>query len=438
MGVQADRLYVGDTLVWDASAAPPPGDEGWTDTFDRPALSHGTHRYTLANLIPGGSAAHAAMTDSGVSITGYVGAALREAGTDGTITARSVWGTPQLVVRYADPDNWVGWFPAGNRLRFRIGGVSHDITTPSSSPGQVLALTVTPENIAAYVGDKIVVAVADTRLASATMAGISTASASTGADYSTAVWTPRVAFDPEPTLAALASAATAAAARDALAPVVDEFGATITIGAGAPFSAPTPDGDPEAWAALAAVVRALSALPPEMAGRRGAGRTWAIIVGTGLLAAGSPASGLYNEALDVVYINATPTESHLSSVTTDMQVARESVVVHELGHMVMDQCPLQDASTALIAAFNAANPPGFTYGGTVTGGRPTGFCRGYGTKNMGEDFADVFAWMFTAGLRAELIARTATDVHLKAKVAATRTFLMALGWEPSRFAPFGV
>jgi hypothetical protein len=131
-------------------------------------------------------------------------------------------------------------------------------------------------------------------------------------------------------------------------------------------------------------------------------------------------------------------ESLQTSVSADENVARNVIILHELGHVVHSYAKsLGSAAEGVLAsAFTAANPPGFTYspdhiGGPFTGEHPAGFTRTYAMSSMAEDVAEVFAYALAPGKAADLARWCQTDRALQVKVTALKRFLR-LRW----FGPY--
>lgn len=435
MGVQADRLYVGDTLVWDAASAPT--EAGWVDLFDRAEIGP---NYTVFNTLPGGASATASCSPLGVTVGGYTPAAVRQVGRACRVFARFTSGAnPHVLSMYQDNNNWTSWTPDNGpdgRIRHREGGTNRDITVPRRVVGVLgeFGYQVTSESTTYYINRVAVVAdVTGDRNIDHAVAGIGSAGTGGGASFTSLKMVPIDPPDLAAALIALSVTSSNADVATALMPATEWAGARIEVetATAAPFAAPTVDGDADAMAMAGIAAAEISRYPAGIHGRLT--QTWRVRVGTDLVSGGNPASGVYYTNGHVVHVAKVPTATHLADVSSDMATARASVVNHEVAHMLHLSTPFTDAKVTLEAAFIAANPSEFTYG-TAGPRRPDGFCRGYGMTNIAEDIADVFAWMQTDGLRPELISRVATDVRLRAKAAAMKAFLAASGWSPSRFA----
>jgi|GEM_PF-6254312 len=426
MGIAADRLYLGEDLIFDSSTSE---QHEVVDIFDR--LTVGPD-YAVLNSLAEGSAVTAAISPFGTfTVGGYAPMAVRDTGrSDSLVTLRLGVG-PQLQLhpRVIDVNNWIGWMPSSGRLRLRVAGVSTDSTkvATAAESGDLIDMLTREDGAAIYRNGAILLVIDDPRFAAATRVGFG----SGGASGSAAISTMRVSAAPKaPTLAGVDAQIDAATSVEdyaaALGPALAWAGASLQIHTTASgyFSGSLSLSDPSLRASAKAVARCLVRLPWRF---RSGPQPWVLHIGADLRSGGSSASGLTVSDVDL-YIAVPPTAAQYDTVTSDDAAARDHVLHHELGHLVHMRSSAPGAS-ALSAAVTAANPPGFSYGGSAVGGpRPTGFCRGYGTQNVNEDIADVIGWLMTPALRDQLDTWCETDSYLATKVAAVRAFMHGLGW----------
>lgn len=431
MFTNAKRLYVGETLVYDAGTADPPTTI--LDKFDRTTLGPD---YAIINTLHTGDAANATVSDSLLTVTGYAPAAIRDYGApNGTLEALIMsGGTPHMVVRYLDNDNWISWMPdngGAGRIRTRIAGVSYDRTLPIVNviSGDFVAIELDGVYLRFFHNFALRLTVVEDRLATGTKHGLGGASATANNGWKRLSWTPRTTpatqrfYDPTAALAMVDAATTIAQLRSSVAGVATFLGGTFEIHeTPAGFALGTVTfAHPNLKVAVKATIRALARYPREFL----TGDPWVLHLGADVRASGAVVSGVATGG--DAWVNIDPTEVQLTSVTPDLPTSFEHTVHHELAHILSTF--RSDAHGVLQTDFVASNPPGFTYGGTLVGGpRPMGFTRGYGTTSLEEDQADVMAWLMTPGLQPQFDEWVATDTSLGGKKRAMSMYASHLDW----------
>lgn len=425
MTIQADRLYLGEELIYEAGSTPAPARAPQTvDLFDR--VSPGPD-YEAVNTLPGTPTAALAITAANkvLGISGYAPAAIRDVGSpDGRFSARFVTNsgrTTMLILRYIDPDNWISWTSSG-RYRVRDSGVNTDLELRSSNTSQVLMTAVMDGDRVRFMTEAIFKGwgVIPEKFLTATKVGVGHAQTTGEAQVRTLHFVP-AGVDLAAVHAAIDAATTFAELEQAMARIaIDRQGITVTTGFTSPFQSAVTFEDPDLKPAYKAAATALS--------RYG---DWYVYTTPIQIGAGLGTSGLWTPGQ--INIGVTPTQEHLDTVSDRFPDTREFVVHHELWHAI-GFAPDGDRDT-LAAAFEAANPPGFTYSTSFEhGGRPEAFVRGYGRTALGEDLADVFGSLMTPGLRDELLLdRLDTDAGLAAKTAAMKAYLASAGWYSARY-----
>lgn len=239
----------------------------------------------------------------------------------------------------------------------------------------------------------------------------------------TAGTTNKVYFDTAPVRSAIAAATTYAEIATALTPLTSAYQVTIspqeTADSASFFYGDVPFSDPKMKPALYEIVEALAQYPLEffMNAARTAPRGFTFRYGRDLRISNSEVSG---RAAGVgIQINIKSTDTALATLHPVEATCIRFTVHHEIAHAMENHTTGGDTTNAMIAALQACNPPGFTYGNTqdpYEGAHPEGFLRYYSQTIRSEDIADLWGMIMTPDFFVDRRAWIDSDSRLGRKV----------------------
>lgn len=424
--IAADRLYIGETLIWEKQTA----TSGIADFPAVPVLDWG-----VINGLGTSSSVSITYAQPAVSVSGYVPLAFTDFGnSNGYISARftgSVAQQPAIVMRYRDQNNWIYWAPRAPRVRARIDGVNYDTPTVLVSSFSRLGAYMDGDTIWLLADDKVIDVVTEQRLQHETRHGFGSAAASGAHPFYDVRWDTETSHhrlsypDVESLYLAIDNAVSIHELQGVLTPLAEQMGGAITL-QDVPSSSPT-TGNTGSFDITHPNIRTVCKKLLTFLGKvpiGGLQTGWHLYLAAGVTVGGQIVSGGTHGRTS--WVNIEPTPAALDSVSSNVGTVLGHTIAHEIAHAMSS---IYSSQTALMGDdFGAANPPGFSYGGDAVGGRPDGFCRGYGTTAFEEDQADVFAWLMEPDLRGEFEARAETDSVLAGKKLAMRKFLARIGW----------
>lgn len=419
--VAADRLYLGETIIWEK---PQDANGQIVDFPEVPLLD-----WQVVNGLDTAGSVNMRFTQPALEVNGYAPIAYTDLGSpDGYLSTRVAQGNPTLIFRYKDTNNWMYWAASSGRFRVRENGVSHDYEAALPSGLGQLGVLLDGPDIWLIANARIIDLFSETRFLTETRHGVgSPADTSQYTRHELITWEPAIEgtftasyIDTASALTAIDEATTVIELESALNSVASLLSCTVNIDTNGSFrTGPLDFSHPNLKIACIKTLEAFSAFPVS-----GFSSSWVLNICVDLTSGAAAISGLTQGAN--IWANIEPTETKLETVIDDVPNAFLSTIYHEVAHLISNINP--GHKNVLESDFEKANPPGFSYGGDAVGGRPDGFCRGYGTTSVREDQADVFGWLMTPALRGEIDARTATDDVLAAKKLAMRKFLGRIGW----------